>query len=319
MTALCAAGVDAGKLYLDVGIAPSGRTFRVANAADGIDQLVTRLQRAGVGRVVLEAIGPYARAVVAALSGAGFAVGVINPRRIKGFREAEGKRAKTDRLDAGLIARFALRMSEALRPLPSENQQILKALATRRRQLVEMIAMEKTRLKQAVNARLAASHRAAIAGLGDERERIEAEIAAGIAADPALTRRYEILISLPGIGPTIASALITDLPELGTTDRRGIASLAGLAPHPNRSGITPGRDQIGGGRPCVRAALYMAGLVASRFDPRGRAEYQAIRAQGKPAKVAIIAVARKLLVRANALVRENRAYDPDYTTSPQHA
>src|SRR4051794_35752207 len=142
MMAACAAGIDAGKSYLDVGIAPSGRRFRVRNAEEDFDRLVGRLRQAGVGRVILEAIGPYARAVVAALVSAGFEVGLVNPRRIKGFREAEGKRAKTDRLDAALIARFALRMSEVLRPVPTAEQQALKALATRRRQLVEMIAME---------------------------------------------------------------------------------------------------------------------------------------------------------------------------------
>lgn len=315
--AACAAGIDAGKLYLDVGIAPSGRTFRVANADDGIKQLVRHLHHAGVGRVVLEAIGPYARAVVTALAHAGFAVGVINPRRIKGFREAEGRRAKTDRLDAGLIARFALRMSEAFRPLPDENQQSLKALATRRRQLVEMAAIEKTRLKQAADPALAASHRTTIEVLTSERQRIETELAARIAADPALVRRHEILVSLPGIGTTIASVLITDLPELGTCDRRSIASLAGLAPHPTQSGAVPTRNHIAGGRPCVRAALYMAGLVASRADPRARADYLVSRATGKPAKVAIIAVARKLLVRANALIRDNQLYDPNRAPATQ--
>lgn len=311
MTLACAAGIDAGKMYLDVGIEPSGRRFRVRNAAEGIEQLVGRLQTAGVRRVILEAIGPYARAVVAALVGGGFEVGLVNPRRIKGFREAEGRRAKTDRLDASLIARFALRMSETLRPVPTASQQTLKALATRRRQLVEMIAIEKTRLKQAAEPLLLASHRTAIALLAVERKQIESELAARLADDQALARRQAILISLPGFGPHVATTLITDLPELGATDRRAIASLAGLAPHPSQSGTAPGRNQIGGGRPCVRAALYMAGMVACRYHPRWRAEYQASRNDGKPAKVAIIAVARKLLVLANALVRNNQTYDPD--------
>jgi transposase len=312
MMAACAAGIDAGKTYLDVGIAPSGRRFRVRNAEDGIGSLVDRLQEAGVRRVILEAIGPYARSVVAALVSAGFEVGLVNPRRIKGFREAEGKRAKTDRLDAGLIARFALRMSEALRPVPTAEQQSLKALATRRRQLVEMIAMEKTRLKQAADPLLIESHRDAIAALSTARTRVENEIATRLAADPALARRQAILTSLPGFGVQVASTLITDMPELGSTDRRGIASLAGLAPHPTQSGASPSRNQIAGGRPCVRAALYMAGMVASRCDAHFHAEYQAIRAGGKPAKVAIIAVARKLLVLANALVKNDRLYDPDH-------
>jgi transposase len=313
MTASCAAGIDAGKTYLDVGIEPSRQYFRVRNAAAGIEDAITRLQHARVGKVVLEAIGPFAQPVVARLVTAGFEVGLINPRRIKAFREAEGKRAKTDRLDARLIARFAVQMSEPLRPVPTESQQVLKALATRRRQLVEMIAMEKTRLKQAADPLLCLSHRTAIAALGAERARIEAEIDARLAADRTATRKRMILVSLPGFGPAVSSTLITDLPELGSLDRRAIASLAGLAPHPSQSGASIGRNQIGGGRPCVRTALYMAGLVASRCDPRFKREYAAMRADGKPAKVAIIATARKLLVLANSLVKTNSLYDPNRT------
>src|SRR5262249_3649479 len=197
----------------------------------GMEDGVTRLRGCGVRKVVLEAIGPFAQAAVKRLVAEGFEVGLINPRRIKAFREAEGKRAKTDRLDARLIARFAVQMTDALRPVPSASQQALKALATRRRQLVEMIAMEKTRRKQVVAPLLCESHRAAIAALSVERERIEADIKSRLAADQPAMRKMEILISLPGFGPAVATTLITDLPELGTLDRRAIASLAGLAPH----------------------------------------------------------------------------------------
>jgi transposase len=315
MTAAYAAGIDAGKSYLDVGIEPSRKHFRVANAAAGIDDAIARLQKAAVRKVVLEAIGPFAQAAVTRLVAAGFEVGLVNPRRIKAFREAEGGRAKTDRLDARLIARFAVQMTDALRPVPTESQQALKALATRRRQLVEMVAMEKTRLKQTADPWLCESHRAAIATLGAERARIETEIEARLAADAAATRKRTILVSMPGFGPAVSATLITDLPELGTLDRRAIASLAGLAPHPSQSGTSIGRNQIGGGRPCVRTALYMAGLVASRCNPRFRAEYQAMRASGKPAKVAIIAVARKLLVLANSLIKNDSLYDPNRTNA----
>lgn len=315
MTAAVAAGIDAGKSYLDIGIAPSGKHFRVANVATGIEDAIARLQQAEVRKVVLEAIGPYAQAAVTQLVTAGFEVGLINPRRIKAFREAEGKRAKTDRLDARLIARFAVRMTDALRPVPTESQRVLKALAARRRQLVEMMAMEKTRLKQATDPWLCESHRTAIAALGTERARIEAGLDARLAADTAAKRRRVILLSVPGFGPAVSSTLITDLPELGTLDRRAIASLAGLAPHPTQSGTSIGRNQIGGGRPCVRTALYMAGLVASRCNPRFRAEYRAMRADGKPAKVAIIAVARKLLVLANSLAKKDSLYDPNHANA----
>ena len=303
-----AAGIDAGQRFLDVGFAPSGKTFRVPNLADGIAKIIDRLSQAGIKRVVLEAIGPYAQRLVQALSIAGFEVGVVNPRRIKAFRDAEGRRAKTDRLDARLIARFALAMSDAVRPLPSAEQQVLKALSLRRRQLTEMIAMEKTRLKQTLEPMLLDSHRATIAQLSAQCERIEAELARRVAEDPEMTRIFQILKSIPGIGDRVATVLVTDLPEIGHRDRKTIASLAGLAPHISQSGNAPPRAAIAGGRPCVRAALYMAALVAARHHPQLKANYKAMREQGKPAKVALIAIARKLLVTANALVRENTPY-----------
>jgi transposase len=312
MTTAPAAGIDAGKSYLDIGIEPSRRHFRVANAADGIHEAIARLQQAEVRKVVLEAIGPFAHAAVTGLVAAGFEVGLVNPRRIKAFRDAQGQRAKTDRLDARLIARFAMQMTDAIRPVPSESQQHLKALAARRRQLVEIIAMEKTRLKQAIEPWHCDSHRRAIAALSGQRAAIEAELDRRLAAEQALARRRAVLLSLPGFGASISTTLITDLPELGTLDRRAIASLAGLAPHPSQSGSSIGRNQIGGGRPCVRTALYMAGLVACRCDPRFRAEYQAMRTAGKPAKVAIVAIARKLLVLANSLVKHDSLYDQNH-------
>lgn len=303
-----AAGVDAGQRFLDVALAPSGQTFRMPNLAEGIAQIIARLERSGVRRVVLEAIGPYAEPLVRALSVAGFEVGIVNPRRIKAFREAEGGRAKTDRLDARLIARFALTMPETLRPLPTDTQLELKALSLRRRQLTEMIAMEKTRMKQVRGTLLLDSHRAAIAALSAQCQAIEAELAKRIGDDAELRRVLHILKSIPGIGERVATLLITDLPELGQRDRKAIASLAGLAPHVSQSGAAPPRAAIAGGRPCVRAALYMAALVAARHHPKLRDDYNALRLQGKPGKVALIAIARKLLVTANALVKADTPY-----------
>lgn len=308
MVHLVAAGIDAGQKHLDVGFAPSGKAFRVPNTPAGIARIVERLAALEVRRVVLEAIGPYAQRLVDTLGHAGFEVGIVNPRRIKAYRDAEGGRAKTDRLDAGLIARFALKMIDAVRPLPSPAQNRLKALSLRRRQLVEMIAMEKVRLKQALEPLLADSHRAAIADLGALLDRIETELATDLAADPHRARTLAILTSIPGIGTRIATLLVTDLPELGQTDRKAIASLAGLAPHVSQSGNAPPRAAIAGGRPCVRAALYMAALVAARHNPDLRPEYDDMRRAGKPAKVALVAIARKLVVLANALVRANAIY-----------
>ncbi|AVT80413.1 IS110 family transposase [Rhodopseudomonas palustris] len=303
-----AAGVDAGQRFLDVALAPSGQTFRMPNLAEGIAEIIARLERSGVRRVVLEAIGPYAEPLVKALSVAGFEVGIVNPRRIKAFREAEGGRAKTDRLDARLIARFALTMPETLRPLPTDTQLELKALSLRRRQLTEMIAMEKTRMKQVRGTLLLDSHRAAIAALSAQCQAIEAELAKRIGDDAELRRVLHILKSIPGIGERVATLLITDLPELGQRDRKAIASLAGLAPHVSQSGAAPPRAAIAGGRPCVRAALYMAALAAARHHPKLRDDYNALRLQGKPGKVALIAIARKLLVTANALVKADTPY-----------
>jgi len=277
-----AAGIDVGQRYLDVGLAPSGKTFRLPNAAEGIAAVVERLTQAGVCRVVLEAIGPYAQKLVSALGAAGFEVGLVNPRRIKAFRDFEGRRAKTDRLDARLIARFALAMTDAIRPLPSAEQLALKALATRRRQLTEMIAMEKTRLKQTAEPLLLDNHRATIAALTAQCRQIETELARRISADPQLACGFEILTSIPGIGERVATALITELPEIGRVDRKAIASLAGLAPHISQSGNAPPRAAISGGRPCVRTALYMAALVASRWNPVIAAFYRRLRAAGKP-------------------------------------
>lgn len=307
---LCVAGIDAGQRFLDLGLAPSGQTFRFKNAADDIPRLVERLRAAGVARVVLEAIGSYAQPLVLALVEAGLAVGIVNPRRIKAFRDAEGRRAKTDRLDAGLIARFGLVMADAVRPVPDADAQALRALSTRRRQLTEMIAVEKTRLKQAIEPLVAASHKAAIAALTEECRAIEAAIARRIERDPERDADRRLLLSVPGIGQRVSVVLLTELPELGRRDRKTIASLVGLAPHVTQSGNAPPRPAIAGGRPCVRAALYMSALVAVRHDPVHKAAYAALRAQGKPAKVALIAIARRILVTANAILKTKQPYNP---------
>ena len=231
MPCTAAAGIDAGKMFLDVALAPNPTTFRVPNSASGIKTILARLREAAVAHVVIEAIGVYAEPLVRALAAAGVAVGIVNPRRIKAFRDAKGKRAKNDRLDAALMARFALVMTDAIRPLPSDRQRAVKALATRRRQLVEMIAMEKTRLKQAIDRRIADSHRIAIATLKVERQAIERELDAIIAEDPDVSRKREIFMSIPGVGRQIATVLATEMPELGSIDRRAAGGLAGLAPH----------------------------------------------------------------------------------------
>jgi transposase len=308
MTASVAAGVDVGRDYFDVGFAPQGRAFRAPNTPGGVETILARLRKAGVRKVVMESIGSFGARLVRALADAGFEVGVVDPRRIKALRLAEGRRAKTDRLDAALIARFALAMQDAARPVPSAQAFQIRALSARRRQLVELAAMEKTRLKQALDPQIADSCRAMIAMLTAERGRIEAQLTAMLDEDPANRRRGDLLRTIPGVGPAVSMSLLTDLPELGRIDRRAIASLAGLAPHPNDSGTRSGQAHIQGGRPCVRAALYMAALAAARSDTGFKAEYQALRKAGKPAKVALIAIARKLVVAANGMIKADRPW-----------
>lgn len=303
------AGVDVGKTYLDLGFHPAAKPVRCTDDARGIARLVDLVKKRGATRVAIEAIGPYAQRLVAALAGAGLAVAIVDPRRIRAFRTAEGRIAKTDPLDAGLIARFAHVMTEHLRPAPSADQIALKALSTRRRQLTELIAMEKTRLAQAVEDGILASHKAVIKALEAACDEVEGELARRIDVDGALARKREILLSIPGIGARIAPLLITDMPELGTLDRKAVASLAGLAPHPNQSGVGPGRNAIAGGRPCIRSAFYMAGMVAARSSPAFKGTYRAMRESGKPPKVAIIAMGRRLALLANALLRENKLFE----------
>lgn len=308
MTQGCAAGVDIGRDYFDVGVEPSGQVFRTVNGPPGIEALVGRLQKAGVGKVVLESIGGYGARLVRALADAGFEVGVVDPKRIRALRIAEGKRAKTDRLDARLIARFALLMQDAARPVPDARAFEIKALSTRRRQLVEMAAMEKVRLKQTLDEPVADSCRRMIAWLTQERAAVEAMLQAELLASAEQVRRAKLLQTIPGVGPSISLTLLADLPELGLIDRKAVASLAGLAPHPNQSGARTGQAHIAGGRPCVRAALYMAAVSATRTDKGFKREYLAMRNAGKPAKVALIAIARKIVVAANGIIKSDQPW-----------
>ena len=310
------AGVDVGKTFLDLGFHPTGKPVRFNNDEGGTAKLIALVKKRGVTCVATEAIGPYAQRLVVGLVAAGVAVSIVDPRRIRAFRTAEGRIAKTDPLDAGLIARFAHVMKEHLRPAPSADQIALKALSTRRRQLTELVAMEKTRLAQAIEDEIVASHKAVIKALTAACAEVEGELARRIAADRALARKREILLSIPGIGARIAPLLITDMPELGTLDRKATASLAGLAPHPNQSGVGLGRNAIAGGRHCIRSAFYMAGMVAARTEPVFKATYKAMREAGKPPKVAIVAMGRRVALLANALLREDKLFGDSKLIKP---
>lgn len=199
-------------------------------------------------------------------------------------------------------------MQDAARPVPDAKAFEIRALSTRRRQLVEMAAMEKVRLKQTLDEAVADSCRQAIAWLAAERARIEARLEAELLATKDGQARDRLLRTIPGVGPAVSMTLLADLPELGSLDRKAVGSLAGLAPHPNQSGTRAGAAHIGGGRPCVRAALYMAAVSAARTDKGFRREYLALRQAGKPAKVALVAIARKIVVAANGMLKSRQPW-----------
>jgi transposase len=310
-TATSAVGIDVSRATLDVFIHPQQTHFVVANDPLGIETLRQRMRALPGSRIVLEATGGLEFRAARALADAGCTVSRISPARIHAFRKSLGKHAKTDKLDAALLARYAAIMEPEDRPLPSQADQALRDLAARRRQVVELIGMERNRLKQASDPFIVDSLNAMLAVLTAQRKAIEAALIAAIAADPATRRRFEILTSIKGIGPVVATTLVTDMPELGRLNRRQIASLAGLAPHDRQSGTSLDKSAIRGGRPCVRVALYMAALVASRANPDAKAFYQTLVANGKNKKLALIATARKLVTLANQLIRENRTWSPN--------
>lgn len=304
-------GVDVSKDMLDVFVLETRAFRRFANDAGGVARLTAWLKRLSrTPNIVLEATGTMGWRAIVALAGAGFAPRVVNPARVKAFRAAEGKHAKTDRLDAELIARFASVMSEKARPAPSPEQLKIKSLSARRRQLAEMLAEEKKRLQQAFDDMAQDSIRATIVMLKAEKKRLESALLAAIEADTQAGELYHILISIHGVGPVIAAVLIAELPELGGLNRHEIASLAGVAPQANQSGRSEGRARIKGGRPHVRTALYLAAFNARRVNGPFKDFYERQRAAGKPYNVALIAVARKLVVLANSLAKQGQPWRP---------
>ena len=310
MTAQCVAGIDVSKARLDVCVLPQRFSMAFGNEAEGIGNLVSRLKLHGVERIVLEATGGLEYPAARAMSDAGLAVSRVRPSRIRGFRSSLGRIAKTDALDAELIARFALVMpDDAHSSVPSEKAQAIRSLSARRRQLVDLLTQEKTRLRMARDTLVLESLKVTITMLTSERKRIEAALAHAIASDRDASHRAALLRSIPGIGTVVSTVLLTDLPELGTLNRHQAASLAGVAPHPQRSG-TSGRDHISGGRACVRTALYMAAVTAIRRNIPFKAFYKRLVDAGKPRKLAIIAVARKLVVLANAIVKTDAPWNP---------
>jgi transposase len=301
-------GIDVAKAQLDVQVRPTGDTFAVANDPAGIADLVSRLVPLRPTLIVLEATGGWEYAAAAALAAAGLSVAVVNPRQARDFAKAVGRLAKTDALDAGTLAEFAERVRPTPRPLPDATAREFEALLLRRRQLLEMRAAEQNRLGTATAAPVRASLQAHIAWLSKQLERVDKELAAAVEASPVWRAKDELLQSIPGIGPVVSRTLLAALPELGTLTRQQVAALAGLAPLNRDSGTRRGQRSIGGGRAEVRSLLYMAALSAARYHPALKAFAERLKEAGKAVKVRLVAVARKLLTIANAVLRDERPW-----------
>ena len=301
-------GIDVSMDRLDVHVLPSGEAFFVANDAIGVETLADRLAGLGATVVALEATGGFEMLAASALSAAGLPVAVVNPAQVRSFADAFGKRAKTDTIDAAVIARFAVASGVKAKPLADEQTRLFAELITRRRQILAMIVAEEARLKRAANRQLKKSISRLLVALRRELESLDEDLDSQVRASPLWRIKENLLSSVPGIGKGIARTLIAELPELGCLSARQIASLAGLAPFTRQSGKWRGKSFISGGRASVRAALFMGALVASRHNPVLKAFRDKLVAKGKPKIVAIIATARKLLTILNAIIRDQKPW-----------
>jgi len=297
-------GIDVSKDRLDVHVRPSGESLAVARDEAGIAALTERLKAAAPTLIVLEATGGFEVTVAAGLAGAGLPLAVVNPAQIRAFARAVGRLAKTDRLDAEIIARFADQVRPEARPVADKDAQALGELVARRRQVVEMIGMERNRRRQAQSARVLEGVDRILAALCRELAALDREIDDRIKGSPVWREAENLLTSVPGVGPVTARTLIAEAPELGRIDRRRIAALVGVAPVNRDSGAMRGHRAIAGGRTEVRNVLYMAALTASRSNPVICDLYQRLRERGRPAKAALVAAIRKLLTILNAIIRD---------------
>jgi transposase len=308
-------GIDVGKAFLDVAVRPAGTHERLPNDEAGVAQLVDALQAVLPTLVVLEATGGLEVPVTAALAAAGLAVAVINPRQVRDFAKAVGQLAKTDALDAHLLARFAEVVRPEPRSLRDAEAQALSALLTRRRQVSAMLVAEQQRLPVTVAA-LRPRVAAHIAWLREERDELDRQLRDQVRGSPLWREDDDLLQSVPGVGPVLATTLIAELPELGRLNRKQIATLVGVAPLNCESGILRGRRIVWGGRAQVRAVLWMGTLVAVQHNPVFRQFYTRLVAAGKPKKVALTACMHKLLTVLNALLRQRAPWQPAHTVTP---
>jgi transposase len=296
-------GIDVSKDRLDVHVRPSGHTFTVARDGKGLEQLTGELRDLTPSLVVLEATGGFEITVAAALASASLPLAVVNPRQIRDFARATGRLAKTDALDAQIIALFAERIRPDPRPIANADSQALAELLARRRQVVEMIGMEANRFRQARNPRVQRTIKATLKTLEAQLAELDGEINDTVRGSPVWRAADDLLTSVPGVGDVTSRTLIADLPELGQLDRRRIAALVGVAPVNRDSGQMRGRRTIAGGRADVRNALYMATLSATRWNPVISQHYKSLVERGRPKKVALVACMRRLLGILNAILR----------------
>jgi transposase len=301
-------GIDVSKDRLDVAVRPSGEFFVVERNAAGLEQLIKRLKAISPRIVALEATGGFETVAAAALASAELPVVIVNPAQVRSFAKAIGQRAKTDPIDAAVIAHFAEATKPEPRPLPDEATRLLADLVARRRQIIEMIGAECQREKRVTVPRLKKSINRLLKALKKELASVDADIDDAVRGSPAWRDKEDLLASVPGVGPTIARTLIAELPELGQLGRKQIAALTGLAPFTRQSGQWRGNSFISGGRAPVRAVLFMGAMVAKQHNPVLKAFFDRLVAAGKPKMVALIAVARKLLTILNAILRDNRPW-----------
>jgi transposase len=308
-------GIDVSKARLDGAARPAPLTFQQPNDPAGLAAVVALLLPLKPALIVLEATGGLELPLVAALSAAGLAVAVVNPRQVRDFAKATGRLAKNDTIDAAVLAHFAQAIRPQTRPLPDADVRSLQALLARRRQLLEMQTMERNRLGSCTEATVQDDLRAHLAWLAQRLELADKQLQDAIRHSDVWRAKDDLLQSIPGIGPVSSRTLLSALPELGTLSNREAAALAGLAPFDDDSGRHRGRRHIKGGRAAVRTALYMAALSATRRNPALRAFKERMVRAGKKAKVILTAVARKLVVLANAVLRTGRRWDPSLATT----
>lgn len=300
-------GIDVAKSQLDVAIRPTGKMWAVSNDGAGIEELALHLKALEPALVVLEATGGFELPVVAALAISGVPVVVVNPRQVRDFARATGQLAKTDSIDAAVLAHFADVVRPAVRPLRDAEAQLLNSVVTRRFQVMGMLVAERNRLAAATVAVRPRIERH-IEWLREELEELDKGLSRTLAQSPVWREKDELLRTVPGVGPQLSLTLIACLPELGTLNRREIAALVGVAPFNRDSGSLRGKRSVWGGRARVRAVLYMGALAATRHNPLIRDFYQRLLASGKPKKVALTACMRKLLIILNSVIRHSRPW-----------